>query len=453
MWGAARHDRATGIHQPLQCDVLVLAPLAGDRGIVVRAEIDLCGLAQAQHHRLVEALSDAAGVPLDQVILTYSHTHAGGWYVPDRIPLPGGELIADYLLRLEARLREAAATAMATMQEVTIEYAVTACAMTANRDYWDEARQRYACGYNPDAPADTTLIVGRISGADGTLLGSIVNYGCHPTTLAWENSLISPDYVGSLRQLIERETGQPCIFLLGACGDLGPRDGFVGDPAVAERNGRQVAYAALSALSGLGPPGTDYAYEGPVESGATLGVWRHVPAGTGRQQAATRFQGSTYSIALPLKDHPDPALLRQQVDDWEARARVFDLSGDLEQARDCAAYAERARRRLAQLGELPAGTSYLLSFSVHTLGDAIWVTCGGEPYAELQLALRRRFPFNIVIVSPLSGDMLAGYLLPTDRYGIGLYQEEPSLLAPGCLETLIAAIATRVNENLASTGT
>jgi hypothetical protein len=32
------------------------------------------------------------------------------------------------------------------------------------------------------------------------------------------------------------------------------------------------------------------------------------------------------------------------------------------------------------------------------------------------------------------------YLLPRDRYGRGLYQEEPSILAPGCLEELADAI-------------
>ena len=32
-----------------------------------------------------------------------------------------------------------------------------------------------------------------------------MNYACHPTTLAWQNTLISPDYVGAC-EVIERET-------------------------------------------------------------------------------------------------------------------------------------------------------------------------------------------------------------------------------------------------------
>ena len=58
---------------------------------------------------------------------------------------------------------------------------------------------------------------------------------------------------------------------------------------------------------------------------------------------------------------------------------------------------------------------------------------------------RQRFPHHTLLVSPLCGDMQMGYLLPADRYGRGLYQEEPSILAPGCLETLIDAIADRIS--------
>src|ERR1017187_5087677 len=102
----------------------------------------------------------------------------------------------------------------------------------------------------------------------GALMGSIINYACHPTTLGWENTAISPDYIGALRETVEQNTGVPCLFLQGASGDLGPRTGFVGDPAIADRNGRQLAFAALAALEALPAPGLRFCYQGPVVSGA-----------------------------------------------------------------------------------------------------------------------------------------------------------------------------------------
>src|SRR6185295_10965514 len=131
---------------------------------------------------------------------------------------------------------------------------------------------QFVCGYNPNGPADDTVLIARVSDETGRPLAAIVNYACHPTTLAWENTLISPDYVGALREVVERTAGMPCIFLQGASGDIGPREGFVGDTAVADRNGRELGYAVLAALEALPPPGTRFQYKGPVVSGATLGA-------------------------------------------------------------------------------------------------------------------------------------------------------------------------------------
>ena len=82
------------------------------------------------------------------------------------------------------------------------------------------------------------------------------------------------------------------------------------------------------------------------------------------------------------------------------------------------------------------------------MGDAIWVTCGGEPYNLLQTELRRRFPDVAVLVSPVSGSISAAYLLSAEHYGKGLYQEEPSIPAPGSLEKLIDVIAQRIERIL-----
>ena len=67
------------------------------------------------------------------------------------------------------------------------------------------------------------------------------------------------------------------VFVQGASGDIGPREGFVGDVKVADRNGRQLGYAALSALESLPEAGTVFEYAGAVVSGATIGTWKHRP--------------------------------------------------------------------------------------------------------------------------------------------------------------------------------
>jgi hypothetical protein len=218
----------------------------------------------------------------------------------------------------------------------------------------------------------------------------------------------------------------------------------VGDPAVADRNGRQLGYAALSALEGLGPPETDFQYTGPVVSGATLGTWAHVPIGAERRADLTRMAGGRFTALLPQKPRPDPAALAAEEEAWTKRAAAAESQGDRPQARDCRAYAERAKRWIARLKDLPPGDSFPLACSAHRLGESLWVTCGGEPYHWLQQELQRRFPAYAVLVSPLAGNLQVAYLLPRHAYGKGLYQEEPSLLAPGCLEALCDALTSRI---------
>jgi len=447
LWGAARHDRATGVHRPLTGEVMIFGPIGGEPQFI-RVELDLPGLVKYQHSDLLTGLSETSGLPVDKIVVSYSHTHSAGWYVPDRFKMPGGDLITPYLESLKTKLQVACREALNNVQEVTITYAVSRCNMAANRDYWDGDNGIYACGYNPDSPVDDTVIVARITNETGHQVAVMVNYSCHPTTLAWDNTLISPDYVGAMREVVEQITGTTCIFTLGACGDQGPRDGFVGDTAVADRNGRQLAYAALSAMESMDPPATDFEYQGPVVSGATLGTWTAAPFNEERQAETSIFTGGVFNVALPLMSKPDPVALQKEMDDLLARVAEADKRGATIEARNLNAHAERARRWIARLNDLPEGDTLPLSYSVHRMGDALWVTCGGEPYNVIQLELRRRFPDFLIIFSPLASELQVAYLLPEDRYGQGLYQEEPSVLAPGCLEQLTEAIAERIESLL-----
>jgi len=110
--------------------------------------------------------------------------------------------------------------------------------------------------------------------ADCSVLATLVNYACHPTTLAWVNKLISPDFIGAMRDVIEANTGAaPCLFLQGASGELAPAHDYVGDTAIADKHGRQLGYAAISALESMLSPRHKLTYRGVMESGAPLAVW------------------------------------------------------------------------------------------------------------------------------------------------------------------------------------
>ena len=334
MWGAARHTRSTGVHRPLVGDVLAIGSAKETLPHLLHAQLDLVSLGDKQHSELGSALSIAGNVSLENTSVAYSHTHAAGMFGLDRVDFPGGELIPGYLQEMFSKLDRASQEAVSNVQEVFITYAAGRCNMAANRDYWDEANGLYACGFNPDGQADETVLVGRVTGREGEPVATIVNYACHPTTLAWENTLISPDFVGAMREEVERATDAPCIFVQGVCGNLGPRYGYVGDTAIADQNGRWLGFAALSTLESMGPPATDFHYQGPVISGATLGTWAHVPFPHERLEAVSGFEGGAFTVDLPRIPRPDLEALKQETEQWMARQKEADDRGELKAARD-----------------------------------------------------------------------------------------------------------------------
>ncbi len=448
MWGAATHDRATGVHRPLTATALVFrsreGPLTPQTEQVLIA-VDACLLWDREMGKLRKTVCGENELAAEQLVVTFSHTHAAGLMGLERVDLPGGELIPAYLDELARRVARLVAEARAAVRPATITYGVARCSLAAHRDFHDEVSGQYVCGFNPQGPADDTVLVARVTGEAGKALATVVNYACHPTTLAWQNTLLSPDYPGAMRTLVESATGVPCVFLQGASGDLGPREGFVGDPAVADRNGRQLGYAALAALEALPPPGTQFRYCGPVISGATLGAWEHasLPAEELRRQERWCCRRWTVDLAYrpELRSLADTEAERAH---WQAAEEAARAAGDAAKVRDCRAMVERTTRWLTRLRALPPGKTFPLPVVLWRIGDALWLAVEAEHYQALQREVRRHFPGTPIVVATLANGSRPSYLPAADAYGKGIYQESIAVLAPGCLERLIEAIVQEI---------
>jgi hypothetical protein len=448
MWGAALHDRAAGVHRPLLATALWLAAADGAAPQLVLA-LDHCLLDPAEFARLRERAGRAASLPAGRVHVALSHTHGSGWLSRSRAHLPGGDLIAPYLDRVADVCADLGARAAAAATPAAIVYGTARCSLAAHRDYWDAECKQFVCGFNPAGPADDTVLVANVVAAGGDRLGTVVNYACHPTTLAWENTLVSPDYVGAMREVVEGHTGAPCLFLQGASGDLGPRDGYVGDPAVADRNGRQLGFAALSGLESLPPPGTWFEYAGPVVSGATLGTWQHRPLDPDSLTRQARWESRSVVVDLPYRaDLPTLEETREQLRRWQADEESARAAGDLASVSDCRAQAERMTRQIARLTALPPGKAYPYPVTVWLFGDALWVFAPGELYQVFQTTLRARFPEVAVVVATVTDDWQPGYLPPAGCYGAGIYQEGIAAVGPGALEVLIEAVTREARQLL-----
>lgn len=446
MWGAALHDRAEGVHRPLLATAMVFRPAdtnAGELQAIVA--LDHCLFGVPEIDALRTAITEKTGVPAASLVVLFSHTHAAGLMLLDRVNMPGGDLIPDYLRQLNATVADLVGRALQSVAPATMTFGSGRCDLAAHRDMWDVATQQWVCGFHPDGPADDTLLVARVANREGQIVATLVNYACHPTTLAWENRLISPDYPGALREVVEQATGAPCVFLQGASGELGPREGYVGDVAVADRNGRQVGYAALSALTALPAPKTRFEYAGPVVSGATLGAWRHVAFDDSDRRRCGIWRASREKLSIPYRPElPKAAEVEAERTRWLTEEEAARQRDDTPRVRDCRAMVERGTRMLARLKLLPPGTTYPYQLQVWRMGDAIWVAAQGELYSRLQTSLRKRFPDVPIMVCTLVNEWGPSYIPPAELYGSGLYQESVALLAQGSLEKIISEATSRI---------
>lgn len=421
-WGAAgRHEVALGIHQPLTVTALALAGEDGLPRLVVSADLGWWRQIDDEQSVRLPILA-ALGIQEEQLMLHLVHTHAGPSTSRTEPDAAGGELVSGYLDDVTRTVVNACKDALATAVPCQITWGRGSCQLATVRDL--PCGDHDVVGFNPAILPDDTVMVGRVCASDGTIVATVLNYACHPTTLAWQNHLLSPDYVGPARRVVEDATGAPCLYLQGASGDLGPRDQFTGDIDVVERNGRILGHAAMSALEALPQPGTVLQFTGVVESGASLGIWEQRPS-----RSSSVVTGRIVKVPVPLQPMRTAEELQSQwadLDETPARERV--------------ARAMALRKGYVNNGEASHPVW------ITQVGDAVIVGHPGEAYSVMQTELRRRHPDRCILVANCTNGPGYMYLPERSAYERMRYQVWQTLLGPGALEAVIDAVDAAIAE-------
>ncbi len=411
-WGSATHDIADGLHRPLHATCLTVLPADGGSPVYLLTVDLMVWLSREDEEGIRLPLETEFGTIPGALILHVSHSHGAPFTDPARASAPGGHLIGPYREKILAACRQVIARSRETATPATLSWASGRCGLAYDRDLVLPETGEIICGLNPDREVDDTLIVGRVTSTAGSIVATLVNYAAHPTSLGGGNRLVSPDYIGALRELVERETGGAiCVFLHGADGDLTPRRSFEDDVEAADQNGRELGYAALSVLAGMFPPGHRMAFARREESGATLGRWR-LEASEPDEAFAVRCD----TVRLKLAAMPS-----------------------IEECRDAVAHApdgferERAERRLAIREKVDQGDSHDLPIYVWRLGRSALVGAPVEFYSDVQIALRQRFPDITVAVLDVCNGFL-NYLPREADYARDTYPVRIALFAKGSME-------------------
>lgn len=423
-WGSAVHDVAEGVHRPLLARCLAIGQLNGSAELFL-ITLDALVFWSLAADKIRSSVEQRFQLKPQQLIFHPSHSHSTPFLAARHLSQPGGELIAPYLETIPGICCELVREARAAMATATLTWTYGRCGLAFNRDAIDAATGRDICGLNLAEKADDTLLVGRVMHEDGRILATVVNYACHPVSLGGGNRLISPDYIGSMRETVERETGgAPCLFLHGASGDLTPRRSYEPDVEAADQNGRELGYAALSALASMFPPGQQLQYEGIEESGTALGRWRLHP----RSEVSTVVDSRVATTRLHVRPMPTR-------DEIQTRLRTATERYEIERL-------ERVLGRREQVGD---GADNDLSFNVWRLGDSFIVSTPAEPYSRFQVELRKKFPDAALAILNLS-DGTTTYLPQPSAFERDVYQSRIALYERQSLDQVTAQASSVIAE-------
>ena len=203
MWMAQTHTRAAGVHRSLYANCLALG--TGEERVLLLS-YDLCILSPRQTAAIRTDVSAATGVSADRIWLYCTHTHAGP-VTQDFYDREGADEVREYVEALPQRSAEAAERALASTRAARARGGSGTCSIGVNRDLLHEGR--IVTGPNPAGVVDPRVDVLRVDAVDGGAIAAIVTYGSHPTYLGPGNELVSPDYAGVTRDVVEELVGAP----------------------------------------------------------------------------------------------------------------------------------------------------------------------------------------------------------------------------------------------------
>lgn len=422
-WGASEHDIAEGIHRPLLLTCLTFQSLNLEKPMVlISADLGWWKSAEDEEYFRNKILKILSLEP-SNFMFCLSHTHSGPSICRKDASKPGGELIAQYLDQIQKISIKAIQDALEATTPATLTWHYGKCNLATNRDLPERKNERFITGFNPNQANDDTLLIGRVTDENRDVICTIVNYACHPTTLAGGNNLISPDYVGAMREIVESKIKAPCLFLQGASGDLAPAEQYVGDLAVADKHGYQLGYAVLATLEDMLPPLTQLVFKHVLESGAPLAIWEKVS-----HKPFVSLSAKVTQVPLRLKRLPSLASIEQQWNKCKDRVLKERL------------WRKRCIREAVGDGEVAD-----IPLWEWQLGDSFLIGQPNEAYSEFQQELRRQLHPNAVgVINMVNGSI--GYLPPQKLYDKNVYTVWQTPFATGSLELLTkTAIAIAVS--------
>lgn len=430
-WGAQKHEQAEGIDLDLWVTALALSDGLTTALIL---DIDIQILTNQRADQIRAAVSKATGLPMTNIRASATHTHSGP--VPYKSWIEKGyEMVAPWFENLATWSAEAAVEALAKLQPVHLRAGRGCCHINANRRAVTPSGDRFL-GINPDGPCDREVLIIKLDTLEGEPIATLVNYACHPTIMGPPNRLITPDYPGAMKRLVEQAVGGRCFFLQGSAGDQGPVQGFQDDLKVYRDLGAVLGHEAAKVALGLNAIPSAVKFREVLPSGAPLGMYD--PEFAPRLSLPVSVVDK--EILVPLREGlPERNDAAAKLDFWKSKLRTARETADEVAITEAIYMARRADIQLRMADDFGGKTSAGVRTHFITFGDVALVGCNIEPFCEIGMAIKKQSPFPITFMSGYTNGRMA-YMPTAEEWPKGGYEVENSPFGQTAADTLVAEI-------------
>jgi hypothetical protein len=425
-WGAATHQRAEGLDMPFFATALYVTD--GDLEIAI-VDLDMGVLTNEDDAAIRAAVETTSGIKPENLRLSATHTHSGpvnrGSWLDE-----GMDLVGPYWDSLPSRVAEAVNTARWAAKPAHVGVGKGTSTINVNRRPALENGILFT-GRNWDGVVDHEVGVVAINDTDGNPIATILNYACHPTILGPANKLLSPDYPGTARKVVEQYGGGLCLFLQGAAGNCGPTHGFIGEVAVAEWLGNRLGLEAARVRLEIDPVPRKERLVEVVQSGADLGMYEDDAAG--EPDDTLRVINTT--ATLPIGQFPSVKDAQAEFDSVVETLNSTRETGTEAEIKLAVSNAKRANFVLSNSKRTEDGPMGMRVQAMR-IGPAALVGIPVEAFCEIGMAVKEASPAAQTLFSGYTNGSL-GYMPMADNFEEGGYEVTTTPMAAGAAEETI----------------
>lgn len=364
--------------------------------------LDVVALEAKTVQSLRRAIAAKVDIECGNILISCTHTHSA----PSPISFLERVAATGFVQLLHERLPQAVAAAVDALEPATLLFG-----QAQTRGLAFNRRPMYADGevgtqgprtgdfVGPEGPVDDELQVLAAARPDGSLVGGLVHFACHPTVMGHQTAY-SADFPGALAEELARRHGCPFLFLQGAAGNVNWYDSTppqLDMPAAVQKTeaiAADLAEATNEALASARPVG-----DRPMGvSSRTIRIEERRP--TLDQIALARWF---------LEQ--DPASVDQEEFTRRITGHRFTFHANRPEAQ---AWFCRMLLSLAEWQATHDGTpTEDVEIQALAIGDVAIVGFPAEMFAEFGLELKRLSPFGATFPCNLTNGSV-GYV-PTER--------------------------------------